>query len=714
MRQGNRDEVALNFSGSNGKSDYFVSLSYLKDKGFLLRSDYDRYTGRINVNNQVKSWFKTGANLTATISKSNIADADGNTSFVNPFFFSRNMAPIYPVYAFDPANPTTFLTLDNGQKRYDYGNLSALGLPNRPQYGGRHSLAETVLNQNFFRRNVIGARGYAEFTFLKDFKFTANLGTDITNRNDVTFGNPEIGDGAPAGRSTHQFQDNTTYNLSQLLSYNKSFGKNNFDVLLGHENFSAREYILEGSRSQLVSENNYQLVNFTTTTNLNSQLDFRKVEGYFSRINYDFNEKYFISVSGRLDGSSRFSRDSRWGNFYSVSGAWRLDREGFIKELPFISSLKLRSSYGQTGNDNVGSFYPSQQLYNLNNNNATEGGILQATSQGNPNLEWESNNSFDVALEFSVLKNRVSGTFEYFDRRSSNLIFDVNLPLSTGVLTQIQNIGTMYNKGIELELNVDVIRKGGFNWNINANATQIKNRITKMPASNPEIIDGTKKLRVGSSIYDFWLRDFVGISPATGEVQYRAISYVPANTVITDGGDTLTTSINNARFAYNGSSIPKLTGGFTNSFSFKGLTLSALIVYQLGGKVYDGAYASLMGAGYHNAKHVDILSRWQNPGDITNVPRMDAGRTADFDAASDRWLIDGSYLNVRTVTLSYTLPKKIAQKLYFSNTQMYVSGENFFILSKRSGMNAQQNFGGTTSNVYSSTKSLVFGLSFSL
>ncbi len=720
MRQGNRDEVALNFSGSNGKSDYFVSLSYLKDKGFLLRSDYDRYTGRINVNNQVKSWFKTGANLTATISKSNVADAGGNTSFVNPFFFSRNMAPIYPVYAFDPANPTTFLTLDNGQRRYDYGNLSALGLPNRPQYGGRHSLAETVLNQNFFRRNVIGARGYAEFTFLKDFKFTANLGTDITNRNDVTFGNPEIGDGAPAGRGTHQFQDNTTYNLSQLLSYNKSFGKNNFDVLLGHENFSAREYLLEGSRSQLVSENNYQLVNYTTTTNLNSQLDFRKVEGYFSRINYDFNEKYFVSLSGRADGSSRFRKDVRWGNFYSVSGAWRLDREGFIKELPFISSLKLRSSYGQTGNDNVqfsngdANYYPSQQLYSLNNNNATEGGILQATSQGNPNLEWESNNSFDVALEFSVLKNRVSGTFEYFDRRSSNLIFDVPLPLSTGLLTQIQNIGTMYNKGLELELNVDVIRKGGFNWNINANATQIKNRITKMPPSNAEIIDGTKKLRVGSSIYDFWLRDYVGISPATGEVQYRAISYVPANTVITDGGDTLTTSINNARFAYNGSSIPKLTGGFTNSFSFKGLTLSALIVYQLGGKVYDGAYAGLMGAGYHNAKHVDILSRWQNPGDITNVPRMDAGRTADFDAASDRWLIDGSYLNVRTVTLSYTLPKKIAQKLYFSNTQMYVSGENFFILSKRSGMNAQQNFGGTTSNVYSSTKSLVFGLSFSL
>ncbi len=185
VRQGVRDELNINFSGSADKTDYFFSLSYLKDKAFLIRSDYDRYTARLNVNNQMKSWFKVGTNLSTTITKSSQADVDGNTSFVNPFFFSRGMAPIYPVYAFDPANPGSFLTNEDGTKRYDLGNLNALGLPVRPVFGGRHSLAETVLNQNYFRRNVISGRVYADITFLKDFKFSNNLGVDITNNNNL-------------------------------------------------------------------------------------------------------------------------------------------------------------------------------------------------------------------------------------------------------------------------------------------------------------------------------------------------------------------------------------------------------------------------------------------------------------------------------------------------------------------------------------------------
>ncbi|NBB18644.1 SusC/RagA family TonB-linked outer membrane protein [Runella sp. CRIBMP] len=713
MRQGNRDEISLNFSGSGTTSDYFLSLSYLSDKGFLIRSDYERYTARLSVNNQMKPWFKTGANLAATITKSNLADADGNTSFVNPFFFSRGMAPIYPIYAFDPANPSSFLTLENGNRRWDYGNLSALGLPNRPQYGGRHSISETLLNQNYFRRNVLGGRAYAELSFLKNFKFTTNVGADITNRNNVTFGNPEIGDGAPAGRATHEFENVTSYNLSQLLNYTKTFGSHGIEALVGHENYNATDNNLTGSRSQQILDGNYELVNFTTTTNLNSQYNIRRVEGFFSRVNYDYNQKYFLSVSARRDGSSKFYKDVRWGTFYSVSGAWRLDQEDFIKAIPALSMLKLRGSYGQTGNDGGISNYAWQPLYALGWNNATEAGILQS-SLGNTQLEWESSNAFDVALEFGLLKNRISGTIEYFDRRSSNLIFDVPLPLSSGITTVTRNIGTMYNKGIEVELSLVPFRSKEFSWTIDLNATSLKNQITKMPTESPEIIDGTKKLKEGKSLYDFWLREYMGVNSTTGEALYRAVSFQAANSSITEKGDTVTTNVNNARFGYFGTSIPKLTGGFTNTIRYKGFSLSALVVYQIGGKIYDDAYASLMGSGYHNAKHVDILKRWQNPGDVTDVPRMDAGRTVDFNAASSRWLIDASYLNIRSVTLSYTIPKLFAQKLYIQNAQVYVSGENFFIKSRRSGMNVQQNFGGTTSNVYSTAKSLVMGISFSI
>ncbi|QKZ15249.1 SusC/RagA family TonB-linked outer membrane protein [Spirosoma sp. KUDC1026] len=722
MRQGNRDEINFSVSGGQNKSDYFLSVSYLNDKGYLIRSDYDRFTGRLNVNSQVKPWFKTGANISATITRSNQADAGGSTSFVNPFFFSRNIGPIYPVYAYDPANPGQFLTNADGSRVWDLGNLTARGLPARPAFGGRHSVAETILNQNYFRRNVLSARGYAEISFLKDFKFSTNVGTDITNYNGYTFGNPIVGDGAPAGRASHEFQNISSFNLNQLLTYDKSIGKHNFDVLVGHENFQVNDNNLEGSRSQQILDGNYELVNFTTTTNLSSVYNTRRIEGYLSRFNYDYDQKYFVSFSARRDGSSKFYTDARWGNFYSVSGAWRLDQENFIKSMPNINLLKLRASYGQTGNDGGGntadgaaiSYYAWQPLYNLGWNNASEAGILQS-SLGNRSLEWESSNAFDVGLEFGLFNGRVSGTVEYFDRRSSNLIFAVPLPLSTGITTVTRNIGTMYNRGIELELGLEPVRTKNFTWRLDLNATRIKNQITKMPEETPEIIDGTKKLAVGHSIYDYWLREYKGVNPTTGEVWYRAMNYVATNSTITEAGDTLTTNVNNARYRYAGTSIPALTGGITNTFKYRGLSLSALFVYQLGGKIYDGAYAALMSAGdYGNAKHMDILNRWQKPGDITTVPRMDAARTSDFNAASDRWLIDASYLSIRTITLSYAIPDALSRKAFLQNAQVYLSGENVFFLSRRKGMNVQQNFTGVTSNAYSPAKSLVLGISFSL
>jgi TonB-linked SusC/RagA family outer membrane protein len=713
MRQGVRDELSTNFSGSSGKTDYFFSASYLTDKGYQIKSDFDRFTARLNLNTQMKDWFKVGANINTTVSSSNRSTADGGNSFVNPFFFTRGMAPIYPIYAPDPKNPGSFLNLENGRRRYDYGNLSALGISNRPQNGGRHVLAETELNENFFRRNLMSGRTYAEFVFLKDFKFTSNVGVDVSNANSVVFGNPEIGDGAPAGRASNLFETSTSYNLSQLLTYNKTVGKHSFDGLLGHENFNFVTNKLDGSRSQQISEGNYELINFTTTTELTSQFDMRRVEGYFSRFNYDFDSRYFLAFSARRDGSSKFSREQRWGTFYSVSAAWRLDQEEFIKKYSFIDNLKLRSSWGQTGNDGGISNYAWQALFTIGRNNATEPGLLQS-SLGSRSLEWETNTAYDIALEFGLFKNRLSGTIEYFNRQSTNLIFEVPLPLSVGILTEFRNIGSMYNRGFELQLGYDVIRSKDFNFHVDLNATRLKNQITKMPDESKEIIDGTKKLKVGRSLYDFWLRDFVGVNPETGVAEYRAIAFNDRNSRITASGDTLTNVFSNARFDYNGTSIPDLTGSVNAALSYKNFSLSALMVYQVGGKIYDGAYQSLMGSGYHNAKHTDILKRWLKPGDITEVPRMDAGRTADFNAASDRWLIDASFLNIRSVTLSYRLPKTVLNKLKIDNAQVYMSGENFFMLSRRSGMNVQQNFGGTTSNVYSPAKSLVLGLSFSL
>ncbi len=709
-REGQRDEVNLNFSGGDDRSNFYASFAYLNDKGFLIRSDFERYSARLQFNTRLKSWFSTGCEHVPTpIPRPIRMMRMVITCICKPLLFSRGMGPIYPVYAYDPNNPGQYLLDGNGQRQYDFGNLNALGLPNRPQYGGRHAVAETELNQNFFRRNLFSGRTYGEVSFLKDFKFRVNVGADYVNINSNTFGNPIIGDGAPAGRATARFDNQLTLNLNQQLTYKKKFGDHNFDLLLGHENYDYRTNFLTGSRSQLILDGNIELVNFTTTTDLNSGADFNRQEGYFSRLNYDYKNKYFVTLSARRDGSSRFQQEVRWGTFFGVSGAWQLHQEEFLKGSSLINNLKLRGSYGQTGNNGGIGFYAWQPLYNLGWNNAGEAGILQG-SLGNRELSWESNNQFDLALEFGILKNRIAGTFEYFNRQSDDLLFAVPLPVSTGTASQTRNIGAMYNRGLELELNLTPVQTRDFTWEINLNATRYQNKITRMPESNKEIISGTKKLQVGSSLYDFWLREWVGVNPENGNAEYRANAFVATNSRITEDGDTLTTTLNNARFRYNGSAIPDFSGGLTNTFEFKGFTLSVLFIYQVGGLIYDAAYQGLMNSsGYGAAKHVDVLNRWQKPGDITDVPRADLGRSVDFDGTSDRWLTDATSLNLRNISLTYSLPASLTKKAKIQGAQIFVTGENLALWNKRKGMDGLGDFDGVTGNTYSFYRNFVGG-----
>jgi TonB-linked SusC/RagA family outer membrane protein len=731
-QESNREEISLGFSGGSDKTDYLLNFAYLKDKGFLIRSDFERFNLRMNVNSQLKKYLKVGLNLQSAITNSNQSDAsnDNNTAFVNPFFFSRGMAPIYPVYAMNTNSATNtspenrFLLNPDGTYRYDIGNMSALGVPNRPQYGGRHNIYETILNENLFRRNNVGARTFAEFTFLKDFKFTTNVGFDLTNLTSVVYRNPIVGDGAPAGSSNKDYDYISGFNINQLLNYSKTIKGHGIDLLLGHENNAEHDELLTGTRSNQVADGNIELVNFTTTTELRSRARDLRREGYFSRLTYDYRQKYVATLSVRKDASSKFARNVRWGTFYSAGLAWRLDQETFIQNIPAITQLKLKANMGQTGNDGGINRYASQKLYNLNWNNVVESGILQG-SLGNDQLTWETSTAYDLGLDFGFLKNRITGVVEYFHRESSDLLFNVPLPISTGVAnttniaggasTQTQNIGTMYNEGIELGLSVTPIRTKDFDWNISANGTVIRNKITKMPALSKEIVQFPNKYAEGKSIYDYWLREYKGVRKETGEALYRANTFQAANTFVAENGDTLTTSLSNARFRYTGTSpIPKLNGGFNSTVRFKGFSLQAQFVYQIGGKAYDGAYASLMTSGNHNAKHPDILNRWKNPGDVTNVPRMDNSRLNDFSSASDRWLVDASMLALRNLNFAYNIPNNWASKVGMKNASVYIGGENLFFKTARKGLNVQQQFTGVTSNQYSPNKSVIAGLNFSL
>lgn len=708
VRQGNRKDATVSFSGGNEKSDYFGSFGYTDEKGFIIRSDWRRFTGRLNMNTQPVSWFKIGMNISGAINRSNQASDGSSTGLVNPFYFSRVMGPIYPVYLHNQTTGEYILDAD-GNQIYDYGNIQIAGMPFRTQLGGRHIIAETRWNQELFKRNTLSARSYADLIFFPWLKFTTNISVDLTDYLGSSYQNKIVGDGAPAGRASKEASKTTSYTFNQMLTFNKKVGNHSINALAAHENYDYNYNYLYGFRQGQAVDGNFELTNFATINSLTSQEDNYRIESYFGRFNYDYDGKYYISGSLRRDGNSRFAKDVRWSSFWGLGGGWRMDREKFLGDVNWINMLKLRSSYGQTGNDAGISFYAYQALYGVSNN-AAESGFRQS-SLPSPELTWETSKNFDVGVDFALFKNRVSGTVEYYNRITDRLIFDVATTISNGQYTISQNIGSMYNKGIEAEIKVDVIRKKDFRWNLGVNASTIKNKITKMPAANPEIISGTKKLKEGQSIYDYWLREYMGVNPANGEALYRADVWNPANSFVDSKGDTVTNTVNNGRYKYAGTAIPDLYGGITTELSYKNFSLNILLNYQLGGLVYDATYAGIMHAGsYGVALHEDMLKRWTTPGQVTDVPRMDNSKTGIFDAGSTRWLVSGSFLNVRTVTLSYDFGKNILSKVKAGSASVYVSGENLWLFTKRKGMNVNQAFTGVTSNAYTPARIITAGL----
>lgn len=711
-RTGSRQDVAVTYSGGNDKSDYFSSFGYTNEKGFIIRSDWRRFTGRINVNTQPLSWFKTGLNVSGAVNTSNQASDGSSTGYVNPFYFTRNMGPIYPVYVH---NTTTGAYLRDalGNLAYDYGNLATTyGISNRPAgaSSGRHIIAETLLNQSLFKRNTISARTFGTVTFTPWLKFSTNFAIDITDYNASTYDNNKVGDGAPAGRASKTNAKTTSYTLFETLEFTKKIKSHDITILAGHENVDYTYDYFYGFKQGQVVEGNTEFENFSTINTLTSRVDKRRIESYFGRINYSFDNKYYLSANIRSDGNSRFIKENRWHNFWGMSAGWRLDREKLFSNVKWINLLKLRTSYGQVGNEDLNTYYAFQALYALGYNNAAEPGVLHSQLD-NPNLTWESSNTYDFGIEFGLFRNRVRGSLEFYDRRSKGLIFDYQLPLSVGGFTVPTNIGNVSNKGIEFEVSGDVLRGKDFNWELKLNMTTVKNKLLTMPPDNQEIISGTKKYAVGHSRYDYWLREWYGVDPADGAALYKPNAWNAANCRIVGKGDTVTTDINNARYHYAGSAIPKLFGGIENTFTIQNFEFNFLLQYQLGGKVYDATYAGIMHAGtYGTALHADALNRWRKPGDITNVPRMDASKTGVFDAASDRWLVDASFLNVRSITMSYKIPVSLLSPIKAQGGSFFVSAENVLLISKRKGMNVNQGFDGVTSNVYTPSRIITAGI----
>ncbi len=707
---GLRQDYNISLSGGNDKSNYFASLSYLDEEGMVKWSEYDRFTARVGAVSQVNDWLKFDATVSGSTSKQFGFLAEGSYT-TNPFYYGRMMGPIFPIYQYDKNGN---ISLDSkGDPIYDLGGGSSIyswAGHTRPYAPNSNLMVTLPRDERSTKLNTISARIAGEISFLKDFKLRLSGNTDLGNYFYTTYQNHLFADAeAVKGRSTKQYTIVNSYTFNQVLTWNKVVDDHTLGLLAGHENYEYRSNYVWATRTGFTIPTT-ELVAASVAEGSSSAADAYALEGYLFQGNYDYAGKYYLSGSLRYDGSSRFYKDSRWGTFWSLGGSWRISEENFMKDVNWIDNLKLKVSYGEQGNDNIGNYYGWQSLYSIDDrNNGNFNGAVHAQLE-NKELQWEKNANLNAGIEFGFL-NRIRGEVDFFRRESSNLLFSVPLPESTGLSSKWQNIGTMNNTGVELQLSADLIKLKGFLWNIDLNATHYANEITKMPLGTDgkpqEIISGTKKLSEGHSIYDFWLREYAGVDETDGSaLYYKDIKDAEGNVT----GRETTKDQNAASYYYMGSSIPKLYGGVTNNMSWKGFDLSVLVTYQLDGLIYDSNWGGLMHTGAFGTHwSTDIKNRWQKPGDKTDVPRLQNSYAA-ATAASSRYLTDASFISLRNVTLSYSLPTSLIRNLDMQSLKIFATGDNLGLLAKRKGMDPQQTFGGTTDFTYVPSRIISFGV----
>lgn len=717
---GKRHDANLSISGGNERTDYYTSLGYMNEEGFIIGSVFNRISAKSNVNSQVASWLKLGANLNLAQSESGGQQNETSGSISNPFRATRNLGPIFPIHLHDPATGEYILDAD-GNKIPDFGNGwtspdGTIVISGRDAFANSNHPFEVHNIYNGYLRQTINVKGYADATLMEGLKLTINGGLG-NNMYRSWAGGYAYEQKGTAGSSSKNISQTGTWTFQQLLNYEKNWGRHYLSALAGHESYQYQyHYMSTSMKTQSIPGDNFEYVNFTEINALpNSYTHNYRVEGYLSRVSYDYDNKYFASASYRKDGSSRFYKDVRWGDFWSIGAGWALERERFMDDVDFVNALKLRASYGVVGNDDLSSYYPWRATYAPNDNG--DPGYVQS-SLGNRELTWETSKNFDVATEFSLFDNRFHGTVEYFYRVSSDLLFSVPKPISSGVTNVDVNAGSMSNEGMEITLDGEVVRSGDFSLRLNAHTTYLKNLLIDLPLDPyPTSI---YKIEEGHSRYDFWLRQYYGVNPENGYNLFQADleQYeFTADELKEIDGVMYTENVEKALYAYSGSAMPKLTGGLGAQVGWKNFNLKFNFYYQLGGKFYDSAYRSFMtGSTTYQSQHVDLVNRWRKPGDVTDVARVTMGTDRVNIEASNttKWLVTSNMLELTNVNLSYTIPPTWLASKGVSNAMVYFSADNLFLLTARQGLYPRRSFYSgylANSDVYPPSTIMSFGLS---
>jgi TonB-dependent starch-binding outer membrane protein SusC len=673
-RNGSIHEYEVSVSGGNEKTKHFTSALYSKTQGVFYGIDYKKMQLRSNLEHKISDKFTIGTKINLSNSITNDLSMQ-SLYYANPLFAGLTIVPSIPV--------------KNADGTY---NLKI------PKNSNTNPLATAAYDDQWDNRYHAQIAAFAQWEITKGLTFKTNNAFEYIDGDGRRFWSKEAD---YAGVATLQVTQSkyTQVTSSNTLSYNTSImDKHNFSGILGQE--------------VIDNKDNYFYI---YSPNVNPQIPFPNTGvastdrgGYgeteytmlslFGIADYNYDAKYYLKLSLRSDGSSKFGSNNRWGTFYSVGSSWNIHNESFMSDVKDINVLKLRASYGVNGNDNIDT-YEQWGIYSANQYNGASG--MFPDQPDNKNLTWEVNKSFDIGVDFTVF-DRVSGTFDYYSRKTTDMLLDVPLSSTSGFEKLRQNIGSLRNRGVEALINVKIL-DGNVKWDVGANLAHNKSKILSLGKDDQFIDPNNARLiyKVGESLYNFYIRDYAGVNPANGEALWK------------DEDGKITSNYAAAPRKIMGSPEPKLMGGFNTTVGWNGLSLNLNFEFKYGNKVLieENHYLNSDGFNWGSNQTNSALDYWKKPGDVTRNPKPIADNTSNsYGYYNSRWMFDGSYLRLKNLTLAYDLPKSLTQKAKMSGVRIYTSAVNLYTFHKVDYFDPERGSDGTGMGIYPMTKSLVAGL----
>lgn len=694
-------DISASISGGSERTKYYFSLGYLNDQGAYICSGFKRYNLRTNITTDLRKWLRVGLNVSATHSVQDYPKQD-DTAIGNIVLAARSIPSFYPVYERD-LTTGEYLLDENGNRIYDYGNYR------KGSYNGYNFAQSMLYDKKEYKRDAASIRGYLQITPLEGLSYKMSLNIDYNSRFAHFYDNPTYGKEPLTGEVEKENVRTTGLTYNNVINWNHTFNENH-DVRLmaGQEYYEYNTSNFGGSRTGVITDGYYEPDVASTLSSFYGNSDQYKLLSFFGSAEYSYQSKYFVSASVRTDGSSRFHPDHRWGTFWSFGGSWKISREKFLEEAAndWLTNLTLRASYGAQGNDNVG-YYAYKALYEIGSSFGES--TLHASRLETPELSWETNLNLNVGLDFGFWSNRLNGTIEFFQRASKDLLFARDLVPSGGFSSIDANIGKLKNYGWEFTINGTPVLTKDWTWKLSVNATTYKNEIVELPTD--VMWQSTKKWVKGGSLYDFWLYEWAGVNPENGNPQWYYTD--------TDGSRKITedySSLTSDDKVKVGSSLPKVSGGFQSDLTWRDLSLSMLFSYAIGGKLYNNDYKSMISVSGGNGSTLskDMLNRWTPENRYTDIPRLSYDQTSYFTSSSSRWLVNRSFLRLKTVTLSYNLPEKWLHYATIKQASIFLQGENLLTFCHQQGLDPEQPINGMVSYRYPAMKTFSFGINVTL